>query len=263
MTSGGRPARPIFLSTVQYDQQLAAGRSSVLELAPVAARFAAQGVEYRDVHWRDKSNELPAVKRQLAQYRLAAAYTTVMPLYDDDPAHQQQLMQDLEDAHALGACLLRVNLGRRPMDSPAHARIHYAARKAAERAAALRVALSIENGSQPPGHSIAEMTAALAAFSCRWVGTNIDFANYVTTEQDPLAAIRRLSRWINYVHAKDAVRVADGWHATFLGEGGLPLKEILAALDATGKSVPFCLEFPGGEDPEGAIRQSLEFLKAL
>jgi sugar phosphate isomerase/epimerase len=263
MAAAMKPARPIFLSTVQMDQQLREGRASVLDLAPLAARFGAQGVEYRDVHWKDQPSELSAVKRQLVQYKLRATYTTLMPLYDPDPAHQHQLMQDLDDARELGAVLLRVNLGPRPTDTAAHAQMHYAARKAAERAAGLRVALSIENNSQAPGHAIGELEAALAAFSCRWVGTNIDYANYVTTDQDPLAAIRALGRWINYVHAKDAVRTADGWRATFLGHGGLPLKEILAALDATGKSVPFCFEFPGGEDPEGAIRQSLEFLAGL
>jgi len=258
---GTLAVRPIFISTVQYEQQLAAGRATILDVAPAAARFGVQGVEYRDVHWKDKALELPAVRRQLAEHKLRATYTTLMPLYDPDPTHQKQLLQDLEDARALGALLLRVNLGARPEHEPSHAPIHYAARKAVERAAALRVALSIENSSQPPGHSVAEIETALQAFSCRWVGTNIDYANYVGTGQDPLTAIRRLSRWINYIHAKDGVRTGEGFHATFLGDGSLPVAEILAAIHAPGKPIPLCFEFPGGDDPERAITQSLAFLR--
>ncbi len=262
MMATASAAWPIFISTVQYEQQFSAGRATVLDVAPAAARFGVQGVEYRDVYWKEKALELPAVKRQLAEHKLRATYTTVMPLYDPDPMHQKQLLQDLEDAHDLGALLLRVNLGQRPEHEHTHAAMHYAARKAVERAAALRVALSIENSSQPPGHAMAEVQGALEAFSCRWVGTNIDFANYIGTGQDTLAAIRALSRWINYVHAKDAVRSDAGLRATFLGDGSLPLREIFAALRATGKAIPLCLEFPGGEDPERAISESLAFLRA-
>jgi hypothetical protein len=43
----------------------------------------------------------------------------------------------------------------------------------------------------------------------------------------------------------------------------LPLKEIIGALDATGKRFPFCFEFPGEGDPERGIRRSLEFLARL
>ena len=81
--------------------------------------------------------------------------------------------------------------------------------------------------------------------------------------QDPIAAIHGLGRWINYIHAKDAKKTGDRWRSTFLGNGSLPLRGIIAALDATGKTVPFCFEFPGEGDPEGAIRKSLEFVGML
>jgi sugar phosphate isomerase/epimerase len=258
-----RSAREIFVSAVQFDEQLRSGRRTVLDLAPVAVGVGARGVEYRDVYWRDKALELPAVKRQLAELRLKASYTTVTPLYHPEPDKQQQLLRDIQDARDLGAVLLRVNLGRRPGPGPADAKTHYAGRMAVERAAALRVHLTLENNSTEPGHLLSDVKETLGTFSCRFFGTNIDFANYVTTGQDPLEAIRGLARWINYVHAKDARTTAAGWQSTYLGAGTLALKEIIAGLDATGKSVPFCFEFPGGDDPEGSIRKSLEFLATL
>jgi len=258
-----RSAREIFVSAVQFDEQLRSGRRTVLDLAPIAATVGARGVEYRDVYWKDKAMELPAVKRQLAELKLKAAYATVTPLYHPEAAKQQQLLRDIQDARDLGAVLLRVTVGRRPGPGPADAKTHYAGRMAVERAAALRVHLTLENNSTEPGHLLSDVKEVLATFACRFVGTNIDFANYAATGQDPLEAIRGLARWINYVHAKDAVKTASGWQSTYLGNGTLRLQEIIAALDATGKAVPFCFEFPGGNDPEGSIRTSLEFLARL
>jgi len=260
---GGGPAREIFISAVQYDEQLRSGRTTVLDLAPVAAEIGVQGVEYRDVYWKDKRTELPALKRQLAQLKLKAAYTTMTPLYHPEPAAQQQLLHDIKDAHDMGVALLRVNLGQRPGAGPADAKMHYAGRMAVERAAALRVHLSLENNSKEPDQRLSDIKETLDTFACRFFGTNVDFANYVTTGQDPIEAVQRLARWINYAHAKDLRKTADGWQSTYLGNGTLPLKAIVAALDATGKRPPFCFEFPGEGDPEGGIRKSLEFLTEL
>lgn len=259
----GGPAREIFISTVQFDEQLKSGSKTVLDLAPVAVAMGVKGVEYRDVYWRDKDTELPALKRQLAQLKLKAAYTTMTPLYDPEPARQRQLLRDVEDARDLGAVLLRINLGRRPGPGPGDAKTHYAGRMAVERAAALRVHLTLENNSREPGQLLSDVQETLGTFSCRFFGATIDFANYVTTGQDPMEAIRGLARWINYIHAKDARKTAAGWQSTYLGNGTLPLKEIIGALDSTGKAVPFCFEFPGGDDPEGSIRKSLDFLAKL
>jgi hypothetical protein len=119
---------------------------------------------------------------------------------------------------------------------------------------------ALENTPKGPDHLLPDVRETLNTFSCRFFGANIDFANYAVTGQDPIAAIRGLARWINYVHAKDARKIAEGWQFTYLGNGTLPLKDILGALDATGKRFPLCFEFPGEGDPEGCIRNSLEFL---
>jgi sugar phosphate isomerase/epimerase len=253
----------VFISAVQYDEQLRSGAKTVLDLAPLAASFGVQGVEFRDAYWRDKDSELPQVRRQLTQHKLKAVYATKTPLYHPDPAMQRQLLQDIADARDLGAALLRVNVGQRPGASPEDARTHYAGRIGVERAAALRVHLTIENNSRPPDQLLSHVRETLGSFSCRFLGTTIDFANYAMTGQDPLEAIPALARWINYAHAKDARKTAQGWQSTYLGNGSLPLKGIVASLDATGKPIPLCFEFPGGDDPDGRIRKSLECLTTL
>jgi sugar phosphate isomerase/epimerase len=255
--------REIFISAIQFEEELTSGARTVLDLAPLAAKLGVQGVEYRDVYWKDKATDLPAVRGQLTKLRLKATYTTLTPLYNRDPTMRQQLLQDIEDAKTLGSPLLRVNLGEQPGGGPDAAAIRMAARGAIERAGKRRIRLSLENNSKAPGHMLEEITGAVEQFNCRFLVINIDFANFVATGQDAVAAIKALAPRIYYTHVKDAKQTPHGWKSTYLGNGTLPLKEIIAALDATGKRFPFCFEFPGEGDPEGAIRKSLEFMATL
>jgi len=255
--------RDFFISAVQMEEDLRAGRRSILDLAPLAAAVGARGVEYRDLYWADKARELPAVRRQLGELGLHATYTTTAPLCHPDPSAQAELLVQIEDAKHLDALLLRVNLGTPPAAGDGGRGVRAAAVVAIEHARRLHVPLSLENNSRPPGDRLEDIRDALAHFASPLLGTNLDFVNYVATGQDPLAAIRTLAPWINYVHAKDARRTPEGWRATYLGNGELPLREILAALDATGKVVPFCFEFPGEGDPEAAIRKSIAWLATV
>jgi sugar phosphate isomerase/epimerase len=259
--AASRPRRPLFLSAVQFDEPLRAGRQSVLDLAPIASRLGLQGVEYRAAHWRDKAGEFPAVAAQLKSLKLRAVYATTTPFFSGEKAEQEQLLQDIEDAKAFGAMIVRIMLGMRPDRGGGASSIRYGARRAVERAGGRRIGLAMENYSRTPGEQAADLAATLEEFDCRFLGTTLDFANYVTTGQDPVAAIRRLARWITFVHLKDARQTPTGWQSTYLGNGRLPLAEILAALTATGTRAPFCFEFPGEGDPEDAIRKSLDFLR--
>lgn len=254
--------REFLISAVQIDAELRSGARTVQDLAPLAQKHGARGVEYRDYYWKDKPGELPAVRDQLSRLGLLAAYTTNITLYNSDPTLQAQLLRDIEDARALGSSLLRVNLGRRA-DPGKESLVREGARRAIEHAARCGVRLSLENNARPPGEHLSEIQEALATLDAPALGTNIDFANYVTCNQDPIAAIKALAPWINYVHAKDARRTGTGWKSTPLGEGSLPLKDIFAALDATGARFLLCFEFPGEGDPEGAISRSKAWLQQV
>lgn len=257
-----REHRDFLISAVQFDAGLQSGSMSVLDLAPLAVKHGAQGVEYRDVYWKDKGKELPAVREQLTRMNLKGTYTTITTLYNKDQAGQTRLLQDVEDAKALGSPLLRVQLGAWPGAGSEGAAIRDAAKAAVEHAAHLGVKLALENNSRAPGETLADIKATLEEFNSPALGTNVDFANYAATDQDPLAAIRALAPWIIYVHGKDARKTDKGWTTTYLGGGTLPLMDIMAALDATGRSFLFCFEFPGEGDPEGAIAKSKAFLAA-
>jgi sugar phosphate isomerase/epimerase len=252
--------RPFLISAVHFDAELKSGKMSVLDLAPLAVKYGAQGVEYRDIYWKDKAKELSAVRDQTARLKLIVTYTTVTTLYSNDTQKQARLLADIEDAQALSAPLLRVNLGVRPAAGPEAAGQREAVRKAIEFASRLGVKLALENNSAAPGEQLSDIKATLEELNSPVLGTNMDFANYATTGQNPLNAIQALAPWIIYVHAKDAEKTDRGWRTTYLGGGTLPLREILAALDKTGRSFLFCLEYPGAGDPEGGLVKSRAYL---
>jgi sugar phosphate isomerase/epimerase len=254
------PMREFLISAVQIDAELRSGARTVLDLAPLAQKHGARGAEYRDYYWKDKQTELPAVREQLSRLGLLAAYTTNTTLYNTDPALQAQLLGDIEDARALGSPLLRVNLGARPTPDRAAA-VREGARRAIEHAARCGIRLALENNARPPGEQLSEIKEALEAFNAPALGTNIDFANYVTCNQDPIVAIKALAPRIIYVHAKDVLRTAAGWKSVSLGAGELPLNEIFAALDATGAQFLLCFEFPSEGDPDGAVARSKAWLR--
>src|SRR5512133_1645179 len=108
--------RDILICGVQFDAELKSGSMSPLELAPIAKKLGAQGIEYREVYWKDKERELPAVRQQLDSLGLRRTYATFTTLFNRDPDKQAQLMRDLDDAHALGAPMMRVFRGERPGD---------------------------------------------------------------------------------------------------------------------------------------------------
>ncbi len=255
--------RDILICGVQFDAELKSGSMSVLELAPTARRLGAQGVEYREVYWKEKERELPAVREQLETLGLRCTYATFTTLFNRDPARQRQLMTDLDDAHALGAPMMRVFRGERPGDGREDAGMVEAALATATRAASYGMRLALENFVGPGGTQMTEIKETIERLANAAIGANIDTSNYVVNKQSPMDAIKLLAPYIIYTHLKDVHQTPEGPKPTYLGNGTLPIGEIIAALDATGRDFPLCFEFGGGGDPEGAISKSIAYLKEI
>ena len=255
--------RGMLINSVEFDKELRSGQMSPLELAPIAKRLGAQGVEYREVYWHDKAKELPAVVAQLRELRLKGYYATFTTLFNRDPEKQARLMQDLEDAHALGSPLMRVFQGERPAEGPEGAQVLEATRRVIDKAGEYGMRLALENFVGIPGGTLVEIQDTLAMLNSPVMGSNIDTSNYSMHGETALDAIKSLGPRVIYAHLKDVRETPEGLKTTYLGNGILPFKEIIAALDATGNDFPFTFEFQGDGDPEGAIAKSIAFLKSL
>lgn len=260
---GEAKSRQILICAVQFDDALRSGAKSMLDLAPIAARHGAQGVEYRDIYWKDKARELPALRTQLDQTGLTATYATFTPLYHKDPAQQAVLLQTVEDAHALGASLLRVFRGDPPAEGPDGDAVRQSARRAIARAGELGLRLALENHVGEFGWRISDVKDTLLALNSPVMGANVDLANFAVNGVDAMAGIQALAPWIIYAHLKDARSTPEGMKQTYLGDGELPLAELVAALEGVGRQVPLCFEFRGGADPEGVIASSMALMRTI
>lgn len=60
-----------------------------------------------------------------------------------------------------------------------------------------------------------------------------------------------------------AMLVAADESYTYLGGGALELPPILSALGSLHQEIIYCLEFPGGGEPDEWIRRSLAYLRDL
>ena len=256
---------PVLMSCVQFDQALKSGESPVTDLASIARRLGVDGVEYREVYWQDKERELPAVRDQIAASDLRVTYCTFTPIFNADPEARARLLQDIDDAAALGSPLLRVFIGIRDMPaSPAEGQeVWEGARAAVERARERGVRLALENHINVLGPRWTQVHAVVTALSSPALGVNIDTSNYVQNGEPLMTAIEELRPWIAYSHLKDVRREGDSYAVVPLGEGELDFAAILDAYAVAGAPFPLCFEFPGGADPEAAITSSLDHLARL
>ena len=262
---GSMPTHPILMSAVQYDAALKAGSLAVTDLAAIAADLGVDGVEFREVYWRDKARELPAAREQIEQHGLRLTYCTFTPLFSADPAVRAQLLTDIDDAAALGSPLLRVFLGVSDMPaSPTTGRRPGPARgRRSMRAGEHGLRLALENHINVLGPRLAQIKGALETLASPVMGTNIDTSNYIQNGEPLLEAIAALTTLDHLLASegrphgrrRDRGRAARPGHSGFRRDPGRVCRG--------GDDFPLCFEFGGGTDPAATISTSRDYIRGL
>lgn len=126
----------------------------------------------------------------------------------------------------------------------------------------------------------------LGSLNSRGVRVNLDPANFVmVTGDDPVQAVYTLKDYIVHTHAKDGVmingvdpeivynffaeggigdlRLEDCFLEKPLGQGSVDFKAYLKALNDVGYKGFLTIEREVGQNPEGDIREAVDFLKKL
>ncbi|MEZ4707116.1 MAG: sugar phosphate isomerase/epimerase family protein [Caldilineaceae bacterium] len=250
--------RPVFISVMQYEDRLKSGAATVFDVIETAHRLGADGVELRRETWPNWQAELPAARARIEELGLLVAYATHVTLFPSAADGQQTLLQDIDAAAALGSPILRVFQG--PAPEAADAPEWQTAQAAVEHAAAQGIIIALENYVGMPGGKLAEIQRVLAQIQSPALGTNIDIGNYAQHNQDVVEAIHTIGSRAVYAHLKDKSGVA-GEPPIPLGDGILPLRDILHALDQLSQKLLYCFEFRGGADPEAGIGRSLAYLR--
>jgi sugar phosphate isomerase/epimerase len=252
--------RPLIISVVQYQDQLASGALSILDLVEKARQFRVDGVELRREVWPAYKTELPAVRARIQELGLLVTFGTFSTLFSPDEAKHQLLLEDIETASALGSPLLRIFPGATPPDDDTAGWAK--AEQVVNHAAAHGIQLALENYSGTPGGTLAEIKHILERINVPTLKANIDIGNYPLHNQDVVEAIKTIGHRAIYVHVKDYSGTPSG-PSVGLGEGILPLPEIVAALNALPQRIILCFEFGGGSDPDARIHSALALMRPL
>jgi len=255
-------ARTLLISAMQYDAELRTGGLSSVDVIQTAKKLGVDGVELRDVYWKRKERELPEARSALVELGLIGTYATFVTLFDlSAKANADEVRSAVDDAAALGSPIVRIFPGKIPQ--PEDVAAWHAAGRAIEYASKRGVIIALENFAQTPGCRLEEVNSVLERIRSSALGTNLDIGNYASNGEDVVAAVRTLGSRIVSSHLKDVVSTLTGHSSTFLGDGNLPLAEIMAEFDRLPQRILHCFEFGGGGNPEERIRKSLVALNSL
>jgi sugar phosphate isomerase/epimerase len=162
----------------------------------------------------------------------------------------------LQLAHQLGVHTLALNLG--PLSSASGVTPASAAaviRELAQEADAAGVTLALSADAAAP---LEELLKTVNADHAR---ANLDAARLIAAGNDPLHVAESLAPRLGQFTAADAVRAGNTLRSAYLGEGQLPLVEMLEVLDNIGFQGPSVVDVRDLADPAAGARHAAEVLR--
>jgi sugar phosphate isomerase/epimerase len=259
------PPRVAFSTLAFPDATLASAVS-------LGRRWGYAGVELRLIDGQLIDPSMPAAERTRVKHALAGlpvvAVDSSIRLTDDEPG--PALRHFLELASDWEAPLVRVFGGTLPAAGPAagpdprtrQGRLRAAARVLESTVPAARrlgVAIGVETHDDFSASSVVAELLAMA--DPEWVGAVWDSHHPHRMGEPPADVHANLGRRILLAQVKDARRTADGeWQLVLLGEGEVPVRQMLGLLAASGYQNWVSVEWekrwhPEIEAPEVALPQ--------
>jgi sugar phosphate isomerase/epimerase len=261
-------ARRIAFSTLAFPD------ASLARAVSLGREWGYDGVELRLIDGELVDPSMPAAARAEVKRTAAAAGLPIVAvdssirLTGDNPG--PELRQFLELASDWEALLVRVFGGPLDNDEPARraqleaaARVLEASAGVAER---LGVAVGVETHDDFSASSV--LAGLLTMAESRWVGAVWDSHHPHRMGERPAEVYANLGGRVLLAQVKDARRAperADGWQLVLLGEGEVPVREMLGLLADGGYRGWVSVEWekrwhPEIEEPEVALPQHLRLL---
>ncbi len=262
-------------SFVRYFQQ---GKMDTLQFVEHASKLEVAGVELLDFFWKNKAEEMPAVKERLAQLRLpVSAYAVgnnfVLESPEERAAQVDVIKRGVDDALFLGTKRVRVFAGD-VRDGVTMDKAFYwicggleAAARYAERNG---VILCLENHGRLAGRGD-QIRAIIDEVGSDALRANVDTGNFLLVNQPPHEAVREVAALTSSVHLKDFKKAPEGYegvayaalngdkyYGTVIGEGDVGLLRVLTILKGAGYKGYLAIEFEGETDPAEGVAKSVQ-----
>ena len=180
------------------------------------------------------------------------------PEPDEVGIKRTMLMMDL--AKDLEANIITTHIGRVPDDenSAAYANAVRTIERLGKYGDEIGVCFATETGPE----MALKLRGILEKADTKSAKVNLDPANFVMVAgQDPVEAVYILKDYIVHTHAKDGIKLENGYQELPLGTGGVPFPAYLAALKEIGYDGFLTIERECGEDRYGDIKTAVDFLK--
>lgn len=250
----------------------------LIEFIDLCVEKGVDAVELLDCFWEDEKH-IESIKDYLNKIKMpVSSYSIGNDFVKDEKGRQEQIeyvKKGIETAVYLGTKTLRVfsgsasegisyDEGRKYIIDCFKVCASYAEEKG--------VVMVLENHGLFAGKS-SQVKDIIETVGSPALRANTDTGNFLLVCENPLEAVNNLRDYIGFVHFKDFKKVdADGhyeatdgslYSGTVIGEGEVPLKDIVDVLYIHGYKGYLSIEFEGEGDPvEGTIK-SIEFAKSI
>ena len=264
-------------------------RVSIPEAVKKASQVGARGIQVYATRGEMAPENMDSAKKSEFRKLVADNGLVISALCGDlgggfadpeqNPAKIEKSKRILYLAKELGTDIVTTHIGVVPTD-PAVERykiMQQACHELADYADSIDAHFAIETGPET-SEVLAKFLDSLGSTG---VAVNLDPANLVmVTGDDPAKAVYNLKKYIVHTHAKDGVQLfykdpeivygvvkdalvtGPSFEEVPLGEGSVPWKEYLDALEDIGYNGFLTIEREVGNNPERDIRTAVEFLKA-
>ena len=250
--------------------------TTLARAASLGSEYGYQGIELRLIDGELIDPSMPASARSAVRQTVAAvglpivAVDSSIRLTDEDPG--PEISRFLTLASEWECPLVRVFGGTLSDDPQARQDQIKAAAKVLEAALPLaeRAGVAIGLETHDAFSSAAVVAEVLAMVDSPYVGAVWDSHHPYRMGETPQQVYDLIGQRVLLAQVKDAKRAperADGWQLTLLGQGEVPVREMLDLLDQGGYQGWISVEWekrwhPEIEDPELALPQHIELLRA-
>lgn len=258
-----------------------------------AAEIGASGIQMYATKGQNAPENLDAAQRLALRREVEKAGLCFSALCGDlghgfgnaelNPELIEKSKRIVDLALDLGTNIVTTHIGVVPADKnhPRYAIMQKACRELANYATSKGAHFAVETGPEP-ADILGEFLDSLDSDG---VGVNLDPANFkMVVDQDPVAAVKRLNKYIVHTHAKDGImlkpcnpeyvygvvhpipeeiRDQKFFEEVPLGTGSVPFPAYLAALEEIGYKGFLTIEREVGENPETDIRTAVNYLTGI